>query len=177
MVLGRSQQYAFEDIKSELVKAPVLCAFDVTKRHRVSADANKSALGAVLLQETEENRWQPVEYASRKMTDAEIRYAMIEKEALAITWACEKFDYYLVGRKFEIETDHKPLISLLVEKDLSQLPLRIQRFKMRLMRFDYQIFHTPGSLMFIADTLIRPNSVGRIEDEEILQSSLVELVV
>ena len=73
-----------------------------------------------------------MEYASRKITTAEVRYAMIEKEALGITWACEKFDYYLVGRAFEIETDHKPLIALLGEKHLSQLPLRVQRFKLRL---------------------------------------------
>jgi len=73
--------------------------------------------------------WQPVEYASRKMTGAETRYAMIEKEALGITWACEKFDFFQVSRKFEVETDHKPLIALLGEKDLSQLPVRVQRFK------------------------------------------------
>ena len=62
------------------------------------------------------------------MTGAETRYAMIE-DALGITWACEKFDFFLVGRKFEVETDHKPLIALLGEKDLSQLPVRVQRFK------------------------------------------------
>ena len=98
----------------------------------------------------------PVAYASRKLTDAERRYGQIEKEALAITWACEKFDFYLVGRQFEVETDHKPLNPLLGSKDLSELPLRIQRFKMRLMRYCYQIFHTPGSKMFIADLLSRP---------------------
>jgi len=96
-----------------------------TKNQRVSSDASKNALGTVLLQETRPGVWQPVEYASQKMTGAETRNAMIEQEALGITWACEKFDFFLVGRKFEVETDHKPLIALLGEKDLSQLPVRV----------------------------------------------------
>jgi len=129
---GQAQQTAFEGIKEVLVNAPVLCAFDPTKNQRVSSDASKNALGAVLLQETRPGVWQPVEYASRKVTGAETRYAMIEKKALGITWGCEKFDFFLVGRKFEVETDHKPLIALLGEKDLSQLPVRAQRLKMRL---------------------------------------------
>ena len=91
------QQEAFEKIKLELSKAPVLCTFDMSKKHRVSADASKNAIGAVLLQIDSNGFGRPVEYASRKMTDTEERYAMIEKEALALTWACEKFDYYLVG--------------------------------------------------------------------------------
>ena len=97
---GPDQQQAFEDVKKEMSKKPVLCTFDLRAKHRVSADASKNALGAVLLQLAGENKWQPVEYASRKMSETETRYAMVEKEALAITWACEKFDYYLIGRKF-----------------------------------------------------------------------------
>ena len=61
-----------------------------------------------------------------------------------------------VGRWFEIEADHKPLIPLLGSKGLSELPFRIQRFKMRLMRYCYDIFHTPGNKMFIADLFSRP---------------------
>ena len=108
-------------------------------------------------------------YASRKLTDAERRYGRIEKEALAITWACGKFDFYLVGRRLEIEMDHKPLISILRSKDLSELPLRIERFKMRLMRYCYDIFHMPGIKMFIADLLSRPptkdeaDKISRVE--------------
>ena len=118
--------------------------------------------------------WQPVENASRKMTAAEVRYAMIENQALGITWACEKFENFLVGRAVEIETDHKPLIALLGEKDLSQLPLRVQYFKHRLMRYDYTIFHNPGNQMYLADSLSRPNSMSVASVECIRSCDSVE---
>ena len=164
-VWGPDQDAAFLLIKHEISKAPVLCAFNVHCKHRVSADSSRQALGAVLLQLNADDEWQPVEFASRKLTDAETRYAMIELEALGITWACEKFDFYLVGRVFEVETDHKPLITLLGEKDLSLLPLRVQRFKMRLMRYQFQIFHTPGRCMYIADYLSRPSANGFLDSD------------
>ena len=74
---GVKQQEGFEKIKKLLTKAPILCAFDITRKHRVSADASKNAVGAVLLQLNCDNLWQPVEYASRTMRDAEVRYAQI----------------------------------------------------------------------------------------------------
>ena len=170
------QQKAFERIKSEITHLPTLCSFDLSKKHRVSADSSNHAVGAVLLQQNSSGLWQPVEYASRKLTEAERRYAMVEKEALAITWACEKFDYYLVGREFEVETDHKPLVAILGEKDLSKLPLRVQRFKLRMMRYGYTIFHTPGEQMYMADLLSRPiNAV--YTDQELINSDLVERFV
>ena len=110
-------------------------------------------------------------YASRTMTETEQRYAQIEKEALAVTWACQKFDLFLVGRTFLIETDHKPLVPLLVNKDLSELPIRIQRFRMRLMKYDYKISNSPGSRMFIADFLSR---VSYPEYRDIERESKVE---
>ena len=175
-VWGPDQNSAFEKIKVEISQAPVLCAFDVDRKHRVSADSSRLALGAVLLQFNSQGEWQPVEFASRKLTEAETNYAMIELEALGITWACEKFDFYLVGRIFEVETDHKPLISLLGEKDLSQLPLRVQRFKLRLMRYSFTIFHSPGRCMYIADYLSRPSSIGFL-DSDVVECRIVEKFV
>ena len=148
-------------LKVETAKAPVLCNFNLNARHLVSADASKDAIGAVLLQlNTAKDYWQPVEYASRKMTNAEKRYAMVEKEALAVTWACEKFDYYLVGCRFQVESNHKPLVAIMGEKDLTCILVRVQRFKLRLMRYDYDIFPTPGKNTLIADALSRPNMVS-----------------
>ena len=141
-------------MKELLTTFPTLVKFEVEKKHRITADASKHSLGAALLQK-EEIGWLPVSYASRTMTETEQRYAQIEKEALAVTWACQKFDFFLVGRTFLIETDHKPLVPLLGNKDLSELPIRIQRFRMTLMRYDYEISNRPGSQMFIADSLSR----------------------
>ena len=94
---------------------------------------------------------------------------MIEKESLTITWTCKKFDFYYMGKAFQIETDHKPLVSLLGEKNLSQLPLHVQRFKLQMMRFDYEIFHTLRKNMCLADTLSKSLGEGCL-DEVILNS-------
>ena len=46
------------------------------------------------------------------MTSTEQRYAQVEKEALATTWACEKFNDYILGKDILTETNHKPLMPL-----------------------------------------------------------------
>ena len=61
------------------------------------------------------------------MSITESRYAQIEKEALAATWACEKFSTYVLGKKVLLETDHKPLVPLMTYKHLDDLPPRILR--------------------------------------------------
>ncbi|UYV72254.1 hypothetical protein LAZ67_9002361, partial [Cordylochernes scorpioides] len=92
---------------------------------------------------------------SKTMTPTEKRYAQIEKEALAITWACERFQDFLLGKRFRIETDHKPLIPLFSTKELSSLTPRLQRFRMRMMRFGFEIVHIPGKELLDADALSR----------------------
>lgn len=77
---------------------------------------------------------------------------MVKIEVLAVTCASEKFNYYLVGQYFEWETHHKPLVAMLEDKDLSKLFLQVQRFKKRMMRYDYTIFHTPGPQMYVLNT-------------------------
>ena len=113
---GPDQEKAFASVKEELVKPTTLTLYDPTVQVKISADASSFGLGAILLQQ-EKGDWRPVAYASRSMTPTERRYAQIEKEALALTWACGKFSDYVLGRKFSIKTDHKPLIPLLNSKE------------------------------------------------------------
>ena len=172
----KCQQDAFTQIKEELSSTPVLALYDPSKETIVSADASSYGLGAVLVQQQDNHQWKPVVYASRSLTPTEQKYAQIEKEALGITWACERFSDYLVGMLFQIETDHKPLVSLLGVKNLEELPARIQRFRMRLMRFTFTISHTPGKDLTIADTLSRtPTAIALNADNQFIQD--VELFV
>jgi predicted aspartyl protease len=151
---GPDQQAAFERIKIVLSREETLAHYDPNKELRVSADASSTGLGAVLEQH-EESGWRPVLYASRTLSATEQRYAQIEKEALAITWACERFYEYIHGLHILIRTDHKPLIPIMSEKPMSELSARLQRFRMRLATFDFGIEYTPGKDFFVPDALSR----------------------
>ena len=122
-VWGEPQRRAFQLVKEALTSTPVLALFDPNRETVVSADASSFGLGAVLLQKQQTGDFKPVAYISRSMTPTEQRYAQIEKEALAFTWACERLADYLIGLKFHIQTDHKPLVPLFSSKHLEELPI------------------------------------------------------
>ena len=94
---------SFEEIKSILTAAPVLALYDPNKETKISADESSFGLGGVPLQKQDDQTWRPVMFISRALTPAECRYAQIEKEALALTWACEQFSDYIVGKSIIAE--------------------------------------------------------------------------
>ena len=112
----QTHQQAFDRLKDDLTNPPVLKFFNAGKPVVLSVDASKSGLGAACLQDDA-----PVAFASRALSDAETRYAQIEKELLAAV-----FHDFIYGRRVTIETDHKPLITI-VKKPLHAAPARLQR--------------------------------------------------
>ena len=106
---------ALETIKRLITHHPVLKYYDLQEEVTLQGDASETGLGVALLQ-----NWQPVAFASRTLTDTEQGYAHIEKECLAIIFACDKFDQYLHGREYvPIHTDHKPLETIFKKSLLS----------------------------------------------------------
>ena len=86
-------KYAFVSIKELITQTPVLRYFDVSKQVTIECDSYDVGLGAVLTQDG-----QQVAYASRALTQTERNYAQIEKECLAIVFAAERFEHYILGK-------------------------------------------------------------------------------
>ena len=129
-------------------------------------------MGLELLQRQPSGDLRPVAYISRSMSATEQRYAQIEKEALALTWACERFSDYLIGISFHIQTDHKPLVPLLSTKLLDELPISVQRFRMRLLRYNFTITHIPGQDLVTADMLSRAPVSDRTASDQLLEEEV-----
>lgn len=154
-VWGPAQEAAFEKWKILFSSVPVLGIYDSNTETVVTADASSYGLGAVRRQRQEDGQFKVISYASRTLTTTERRYAQIEKEGLALVWASEKFRDYLVGKHFSLETDHKPLVSLFGSKGIDELTPRLQRMRMLLMRYTYDIVYVPGRDLTVADALSR----------------------
>lgn len=153
-VWGSDQERAFTTLKGMISDVKLLRFFDNSLRTRVIADASPVALGAVLIQFKGSTDDAPrlISYASKSLTPTERRYCQTEKEALALVWAVERFSCYLLGRTFELETDHKPLEAIF--KPSSRPCSRIERWVLRLQSFSFIVKYRKGSRN-IADPLSR----------------------
>ncbi len=147
----KPQQDAFEKVKDIITQSPgpVLAYYDPDKKLTLQADASKFGLGATLLQDG-----RPIACASKTLTSAEINYAQIEKELFAILHGCKRFHQYVYGRTIDVETDHKPLVSIMT-KPLFAAPARLQRMLLQLQRYNLNVRYIPGKNIPVADTLSR----------------------
>ena len=142
---------AFKALKEVLSRHPVMKLPDLGRPFVLRTDASDTGLGAVLLQE-QEGELYPVAYASKKLAGAEQRYAAVEKECLAIVWAVGKFELYLYGQEFTLETDHQSLQYLHRVKVSNG---RLMRWSLLLQPFQFQVRHIKGCENLFADFLSR----------------------
>ena len=157
------QQKALDKIKTLITEAPVLEYYNPTDDLTIQCDASGKGLGAALLQ-----NGRPIAYFSRALTDTETRYASIEREMLAVVSALERFHQYTFGRFTQVVSDHKPL-EMIVKKNLSKAPKRLQGMLLRIQKYNYDIKYSPGKTMVLADTLSRayqPRQPDNIEGYE-----------
>ena len=145
----------FQQVKTLIAKANTtpLTYYDRNPLVTVQVDTSLRGLGGCLIQQ-HKGKDQLIAFASKSLTDAETRYANIERELLAIVFACQHFSTYLFGRSFVAESDHKPL-EMIAMKNLANVPPCLQRMLLELQRYNVTIKYRPGKEMQLADALIR----------------------
>jgi transposase InsO family protein len=151
VVWDESCQKALSSVKQRLATSPVLQLPDFTKEFIVRTDASDEGLGAVLLQEHDGQVF-PVMYASRKLQPREKNYCTTEKECLAIVWAIQKFQRYLYGKDFVLETDHEALTYMHKAKMENS---RVMRWSLALQQYRFTIRSIKGKENIGADLLSR----------------------
>ena len=163
-----THQQAFDTMREELSKVPVLVYYDPEKPTAIHTDASRlKGLGFVLKQKQTDGQWKMIQAGSRFLSDAETRYAMIELELLAIVWAVKKCRLFLEGlQDFKIVTDHKPLLPILNSYTLDKIENpRLQRLRQKLDRYNYTATWVAGKFHEDADALSRNPVDDAVEDD------------
>lgn len=147
-------EQAFKKSKELIIENGLLVHYDSKKELFVTVDASQYGLGAVLSHAIDRD---PICFASATLNNAQKNYSQVEKEALAIIFAVQKFHKYLYGRKFILVTDHQPL--KFIFDPLKKIPVtanaRLQRWALILSGYNYAITYRKGILLGNADALSR----------------------
>nr|GEX51844.1 hypothetical protein [Tanacetum cinerariifolium] len=142
---------AFETLKKKLIEAPIIVIPDWNLPFELMCDASGFAIDAVL-GKCKTKHFQPIHYASKTMTEAQIHYTTTEKEMLAVIYAFKKFRPYIVLSKSIVYTDHSTLKYLLSKQDAKP---RLLRWVLLIQEFDIMIRDKKETENLAADHLSR----------------------
>nr|XP_027229813.1 uncharacterized protein LOC113821505 [Penaeus vannamei] len=149
---------AFGKVKAALLSPPVLAPFNPKLPVTLQTDASRLyGLGYALFQEHGHGQLRLVQCGSRFLTDAESRYATIELEMLAASWAMGKCRLYLAGlQHFTLHTDHRPLIPILNHYTLDAIENpRLQRLRVKMAPYVFTAVWRAGKTLCVPDALSR----------------------
>ena len=129
---------------------------DFNKTFKSTVDSTAYAIGAVLSQEYD-GFDHPVAYFSRTLKEGEQSYFCTERECLACIYSMKAFRHYLLGRRFQLVSDHEPLNYITGS--------RLTRWMLRFTDYEYDFKYKKGKLNANADTLSRYPSEKEINDK------------
>lgn len=148
---GRSQQNAFDQIKTFLVNRPLLHFPDSDRTFIIQVDASEVGIGGVLMQNIEQGD-QPIAYMSQKLNRQQQNWNTTEKECFAVVSAIKKWHHYVFGHDFIVKTDHHALCWL--NRNYNSNP-KLNRWRMWLQDYSFTIEHVKGRANCVADCLSR----------------------
>ena len=154
---SKNERSAFQASKELLMSSSLLVHFNPDLDLILMCDASSYGVGAVLAHRMPDGSERPIGYASRTLTAAQRNYSQLEKEALALVFGVQRFHSYLFGHRFELVTDHQPLLALLHEHrpTSTQASARVRRWSLLLSGYEYTIRFRNTKAHSNADALSR----------------------
>ena len=148
---------SFQKIKSMLSSSPLLVPPDLDKEFFLWVDTCEDGFGAILEQMGADNLRHPVAYASQATNDAEKKYPPTKLEMVAIVYALNHFEVYLLGHKITVFTDHQALVTGYVSYLKGQSKGLLSRWYLRISQYLPNLIfeYKPGKSNEAADALSR----------------------
>jgi len=149
---------AFDRLREQLCSPPILALPRREGKYIFDVDASYDQLGSALLQEQPAGKCHPVGYFSRELEPAEQNYIVTEVKGLGVVWAITSLRPFIEGTRFLVRCDHKALKWILTTTACTNN--RLNRWRIRLAEFDYDVEYKPGRQPVIADALFRMMTEG-----------------
>ena len=139
---GAAAETAFQRLKSALAESTIMRNPDPNSVFIMQTDASDVGIGAVLSQRDQLGNDHPIACYSRKLLDRERKYAVVEKECLAVKLGIQQaFAVYLIRKPFVVQTDHRALQWLTMFKEGNS---RLMRWSLALQPYQFTIEHRKG---------------------------------
>ncbi|XP_055615106.1 uncharacterized protein K02A2.6-like [Toxorhynchites rutilus septentrionalis] len=150
-------QQTFDKFKEILSSELLLTHYNPEQEIIVSADASSVGVGATISHKFPDGKVKVIQHASRALNAAEQRYSQPDREGLAIVFAVTKYHKFIFGRRFQLQTDHAPLLRIFGSK--KGIPVytanRLQRWALTLLNYDFSMEYVPTDKFGNADVLSR----------------------
>ena len=170
----QEHEKSFQAIKETLRKTALLNYYNPILKTEVVCNGSPVGVSAMLVKygpKTQKPR--VVTYNSRSLTEVETQYGQIERESLAIQYGCLRNEIYLLGRDFDVVTDHKPLVSL-YNNPRRPGPFRVERMRLKLQGFSFKVVYRPGKQNPADYTSRQPLPLSGCTKEKLKESAELE---
>ncbi|KAI5163519.1 hypothetical protein NEAUS03_2335 [Nematocida ausubeli] len=159
-------QRAFENLREAVAKIIAATIPNPEKKYTLETDASDTGIGAVLRQEED-----VIGFYSSRLTPTQQRYTITERELYAVVWAMDRCKAYLLGKHFDVITDHKAIEAFFTKKDGEFGNNRIARWMQALENFTFTPKYKRGEEMIIPDGLSRLYEVPSTEKKILLNEN------
>jgi hypothetical protein len=160
----------FEKLRDAVVNALPLTIPRFDRPFMLRTDASDVGVGGMLLQYDDAGVENVLQFLSHKLTKAERKWNVTERECYAIVYCVKHLSEYLRPARFVLETDHLNLRYI-----RNSMNARVRRWYLYLLQYQFDIRHIPGDTNVVADALSRVHTLDGTPEQVLVAAVMADL--